>query len=46
MLGQEVATLLALDSPKQRIIRSSPTKPFSASSRPAQCAGLFFKTMT
>ena len=43
MLGWELAQPLASDSPKQRIVRSSPTKPFSATSGPAQCAGLFYR---
>ena len=43
MLSRELTKLLALNPPKQRNVHSSPTKPFSASSRPAQCAGLFFK---
>ena len=43
MLSRELTKLLALNPPKQRDVHSSPTKPFSASSRPAHCAGLFFK---
>ena len=43
MLGRELTNILALKYTWQRNVNSSPIKPFSASSRPAHCVGLFFK---